>query len=450
MESIWSRTVEIPERDSLNEDIKVEAAVIGAGMAGILTAYLLKERGISAVVLEADRIAGGQTRNTTAKITSQHGLIYQKLIHTAGREKARLYARAHEEAIAAYAKLIETRQIDCHFKRLSSYLYSVSNQEALRQEAQAAAELGLPAHFCDRVELPIPTVGAVCFERQAQFHPLEFLKAVSQELTVYEKTRVLFVRGGQVHTDGGVVTAKHIIFACHYPIVNVPGLYFARQHQERSYVAAYENAGAVNGMYYSMDKDGLSLRMYENLLLVGGGAHRTGENKDGGKFLALREKAERYFPGGREIAHWAAQDCMTHDYLPFMGKYSWLKPDWYVATGFKKWGMTCAMLAAMIICDEISGVGNPYRELFSPRRLHVRAAAGNFLLDMGKSVKGLARGLFLCSPKAGKPHRCPHMGCELIWNPDEESWDCPCHGSRFDRHGKLLDDPAQTDLDKIK
>lgn len=463
MESIWSKTVEIPKRAPLKQNITVDAAVIGAGMAGILTAYLLKKSGISVAVLEADRIAGGQTKNTTAKITSQHGLTYHKLLRQYGERRARLYARAHEAAILEYETIIRENKIDCHFERLPAYLYTVNpdNRGILIKEAEAAAWLGLPARFQETVNLPMETAGAVCFERQAQFHPLEFIREISKNLTIYEQTRVLSVNGNRIWTDRDVeVKAQHIIFAAHYPFVNVPGFYFARQHQERSYVVAYKNAAKLDGIYYSIDEGGLSFRNYENLLFVGGGAHRTGENKGGGKYRELRNQVEGLFPEAKETACWSAQDCMPHDGLPFIGKYSMLRENWYVATGFQKWGMTSSMVAAMMIRDAVCGVENPYEKLFSPQRIHPLAAAKSTVIDVGKSVAGLTRGLFLGSGRKrspgdknrfdGTPSRCPHMGCGLRWNPDEESWDCPCHGSRFDCHGNLKDDPAQTSLGEAR
>ena len=448
MESIWSRSVSIPRRECLKGDITADTAVVGAGMAGVLTAYLLEKSGIHTVVLEADRIAGGQTKNTTAKITSQHGMIYRKLTRQYGEESARLYARAQEQAILEYEKLARENKIDCHFERLPAYLYSLWDKQALLDEAQACARLGLPACFVEETSLPMRTVGAVCFERQAQFHPLEFIKAISADLTIYEKTKVLSVKGTRIITDKGTVSAKNVVFTAHYPFLNIPGFYFARQHQERSYVIAYEKAGDLGGMYYSIDRDGLSFRNFENLLLVGGGAHRTGKIKPGGQYLSVKRKAENLFPQAKEVARWSAQDCMTHDGLPFIGRYSAFYPNWYVATGFKKWGMTTSMVAAMLLRDLICGVEDPYRKLFSPQRVHPLASAGAWAVDMGESAMGLTKGVIYGLDRKESTHRCRHLGCGLSWNEDEQTWDCPCHGSRYTRDGKLLDGPAQTNLRK--
>ena len=286
--------------------------------------------------------------------------------------------------------------------------------------------------------------GAVRCENQAQSHPLRLLRALAEELTIWEGTRVLEAEGDQLRTTGGTVRAKHIIFCCHFPFVNAPGHYFLRMHQERSYVVALEGTPAVPGMYYSADSGGASLRMAEGLLLVGGGSHRTGENREGGKYEALRRWAGLHFPGASEAGHWSAQDCMTLDGLPFIGRFSRRRPCWYVATGFGKWGMTTAMVSARILTALIRGRESPEGDIFSPRRRFTAQAAKGLAVHGAYTVKGLAKHLLPSGDREIVPN-CPHMGCRLEWNPEEESYDCPCHGSRFRREGRLIDGPAQTD-----
>lgn len=282
MESIWRQTCEIAPRPGLEKDIELDTAVIGGGMAGILTADALQRAGKRVAVLEADRIAGGQTQNTTAKITSQHGMIYQKLIRSFGEERARQYAQANQEAVTAFRELIEARRIGCDLEPRDAYLYG-DDLPALSAEAEAAARLGLPAELTAHTSLPFPCAGAVRFREQAQFHPLKFLKALSEDLTIYEHTPVKVAEGDILKAGGHTVRAKHIVFACHYPFINFPGLYFARMYQERSYVLALENAPAVDGMFLGADGSGYSLRTWNGFLLFGGEGHRTGENRDGGQ-----------------------------------------------------------------------------------------------------------------------------------------------------------------------
>ncbi|MBQ3515235.1 MAG: FAD-dependent oxidoreductase [Lachnospiraceae bacterium] len=429
MESLWRRqekgNAEKLKQDNFRgKDSHWDVIVVGAGMAGILTAYYLKEQGKRVLVLEADRLASGQTERTTAKITSQHGLKYSKLIKTVGMKKAELYDKANEEAIREYERLIEVNRIECEFQRLPAYLYTLKNPEVLEEEVRAAEALGMDAVFTKETELPFSVEGAVCFQNQAQFSPLKFIHSIAAELEILEHTKVIAVKGRRVITKDRVMTAEKIVLATHYPIKNVPGFYFLRQHQERSYVLALSGCSKINGMYYGIDQDGLSFRQAGDFLLVGGGSHRTGENKKGGSYDFLMQAAKKYFPDCREEARWSAQDCMPHDKIPFIGKFSMFTPHLYVATGFQKWGMTSSMIAAMVLRDELCGKENPYGALFSPQ----------YRDEEGKLHKISAR--------------CPHMGCELTWNPDEKSWDCPCHGSRFDVDGKLLDNPAKKDAGK--
>ena len=386
MESIWSRETEIPRREPLDGDTEAFAVVIGAGMSGILTAYYLKQSGFDVVVLEADRIGSGQSGKTTAKITSQHGLCYAKMLKRLGPELTGIYAAANEGAIAEYERLIQKKGIKCHFEKISSYLYSTENVDLLKEETDAAQKLGINAEFVTETELPFQVKGAVCFKNQAQFQPLEFIKEISKGLTIYEKTKVLSVKKDVVYTDRGKVRAKHIVFATHYPITNVPGLYFTRQHQERSYVLALSKTKPLHGMYRSVDSNGLSLRSCGDILLLGGGTHRTGKKafvkkkSDGyiagntaeeeGVYQYLKECANKYYPDSNEAARWSAQDCMPHDEIPFIGRYSVCRPNRYIATGFGKWGMTSSMVAALLICDKICGRENPYERLFKPQRLH--------------------------------------------------------------------------------
>lgn len=422
---------------------KWDVIVIGAGLAGLLTAYYLKKEGKTVLVLEANQVASGQTGRTTAKITSQHGLKYSKLIRTVGRKKAKLYAKANEDAVLQYEQLINECNIGCEFERVPAYLYTLQNEEVLKEEAKAAALLGIDAFFTKETELPFPVAGAVCFQNQAQFFPLAFIRYISKQLEIWENTKVIAVKGNKVITKEAVMSADKIVVAAHYPFLNVPGFYFLRQHQERSYVLSLSGCSPINGMYYGIDEDGISLRQEGDYLLLGGGAHRTGENKSGGAFDSLVQAAKKYFPDCKVEARWSAQDCMPHDGIPFIGRYSIFTPHLYVITGFQKWGMTTSMIAAKILQDELCGRKNPYASLFSPQRIYFRAGINNLLIDIYMSVKGLSKGLVRKIFSREHGGNCPHMGCELTWNPDEKSWDCPCHGSRFEANGKLLDNPAK-------
>ncbi len=474
--SIWRQTAELPRFSRLEGDARCDVAVLGAGLAGILTARALVGRGLRVVVLEASRVASGQTGRTTAKITSQHGMRYDKLITTFDADKAGQYARANEWAVREYAEIVRKERISCDFCETDAYLYSLVNDEPLRREAEAARSLNIDAAFVEKTELPFSIAGAVRFARQAQFHPLKFMQALLPGLTIYEDTRALSADGGRVETERGTVTAENVVFATHYPFVNVPGWYFLRMHQERSYVLALESGWLPKGMYYGADADGLSFREADGLLLVGGGAHRTGENSAGGQYERLYACAREVLPDCREVSRWSAQDCATLDGAPYIGRYSEQTPNWYVMTGFDKWGMSTSMLAARIVSGLILGDSPEWAEIFSPGRFLLSASAKSLATETAQAFKGLARE-FLTLPntsgdalpeghggvaevegrktgvykeRGGEKHavgtRCPHLGCQLSWNPDENSWDCPCHGSRLDCDGALLDGPAQEDI----
>lgn len=384
MESVWNSEIDFRKREALDKNIKCEVLIIGAGMAGMLTAYMLNKSGKEVVVIDARRIASGVTKNTTAKITCQHDLIYDKLIKEFGEEGARQYAKANILAIERYKEIIDKENIDCDFERKDAYLYSLDNIKSLEDEYNAAKKLEIDAEIVDKVELPFEIKGALKFKNQAQFNPLKFLKSISEKLTIYENTTALDIteKNTVVTKEGVEITAEEIVVATHYPFLNTPGYYFMRMHQERSYVLALENAQVLNGMYKGIDKNAYSFRNYKNLLLFGGAVHRVGENEKGGAYEELRKAAKQFYPDSIERFHWSAQDCMTLDDIPYIGHYSSKTPNIYVETGFKKWGMTNSMVAAMIISDMILEKENDFSEIFSPKRFDMSASMKNAANDI--------------------------------------------------------------------
>lgn len=528
--SVWQKSADIAKRPVLPGNMAVDTVIIGGGLTGILTAYYLQQSGRECMVLEADRIGGGQTSHTTAKVTSQHDLIYQKLCRTIGKDRARQYADANEKAIRRYKGLIDKYKIDCDWRACGAYLYTVSdgkNARALRDEYKCAEELRLPAELTTQTELPFEVQQALCFHDQACFHPLKFLCAIADKVTVYEQTKVLEVvpmqktekaegigrSGNAVVTNHGTVQAHHVVFACHYPFVNRPGYYFLRMHQERSYVLGLEcpacerQAGKgkpipMRHMYLGIDEEALSFRSAGDILLLGGGSHRTGEN-DGNQYEYLQKHADLYWPECKVTAKWSAQDCMTLDGIPYVGRFGSETGTWYVATGYGKWGMTSSMAAALLITDLLNGRESAYAAVYSPQRKTFAVSAKTFVVEgkyaavnifkekWGRTDEQKGKSGQRSSKKAGAKNivapkgemlfrdevermrpgeskvleykeeklgvykdenenvyivtaKCPHLGCLLAWNADEKSWDCPCHGSRFAYSGELLDGPAQT------
>ena len=429
MDSIWTKTTQLPQFEPLRSDLNTDILIIGGGMAGLLCAYKLAQTGVDYTLVEAGRICGGITKNTTAKITSQHGLIYDKLIREFGVERARLYLEANQEALEEYRTLCKS--IDCEFQDKDAFVYSLDSRKKLDQELKALDKLGFGAEFVTDIPLPFPTAGAVKFPRQAQFHPLNFIAAITKGLRLFEHTKVLELGPGRAVTNGGTISAGKIIVATHFPILNKHGGYFLKLYQHRSYVLALKNAPDINGMYLDEDEKGLSFRNYGDLLLLGGGSHRTG--KEGGGWQELERFSCRDYSDAQIVARWATQDCMTLDGVPYIGPYSKGTVGLYVATGFNKWGMTSSMAAAAVLTDLVLERKNPYSELFSPSRTMLRPQL---------AVNSLESALGILTPTVP---RCPHMGCALKYNAAEHSWDCPCHGSRFGEDGTLIDNPATGD-----
>ena len=429
-DSIWSKSVSLPSFPPLTGELKTDVLIIGGGMAGLLCAHMLRQAGVDCLVIEADRIAGCVTANTTAKITSQHGLVYQKLLRKFDPDIVKGYYLANQQALEEYSRL--AGHIFCDFQVKDSFVYAQEAEETLDGELEALFRLGIPAELVHDLPLPISTCGAVCFRDQAQFHPLKFLAGLVEDLNIREHTRAVRIEKGRVLTDRGWIRAEKTIAATHFPILNRRGLYFMKQYQDRSYVLALEGAQDVKGMYLDGVGNGFSFRNQGNALILGGSGHRTGKKSTG--WEPLSAFAQAYYPGSREVARWAAQDCMTLDEIPYIGQYSPRTPWLYVATGFNKWGMTGSMVSALVLRDQILGRENPYAEVFDPARR---------MLWPQLAANAWESAVNLLTPT--RP-RCPHLGCALKWNPMEHSWDCPCHGSRFDHKGRLLDDPAINDL----
>lgn len=439
MKSLWEQEINMPSFFRLEGERKTDVLIVGGGMAGVLCAYFLQKQGVEYCLVEAGRLASRETGHTTAKITAQHGLIYHEIAERYGTEMAAQYYSVNQTAVEYYRGLCGV--MECDWEEKDNYVYSVKSRDKLEREMRVLDRIRAKASFTEVLPLPCDTCGAVSFSGQAQFHPLKFLKGIVNGLTIYENTKVLgfeeYTGAGlrKVRLSGGaVVYAKNIIVATHFPMVNKHGMYFVKLFQHRSYVSALKNAPHFHGMYVDEDKTGYSFRNAGEYLLFGGGGHRTGKN--GGGFTELQGKGKTFFPEAHEVCRWAAQDCMSLDGIPYIGKYSKGSRGLFVATGFNKWGMTSSMVAAMVLADLVQGKKNEYEMLFSPTRSMVTK---QLAINLAESAMGI---LSFSAP------RCPHLGCALKWNKEEQSWDCPCHGSRFSEDGIVLENPANDNLKK--
>ena len=417
--------------------LKTNTLIIGGGITGILTAYFLHQKNIPYILIEKDELCSGVTKRTTAKITYQHNLIYSKIAKQHSFETAQKYLQANKTAFNKYRELCS--EIECDYEIKNNYVYSFNDRSVLEEEAETLEKIGYHAEFCENINIPVKTVGALCFKSQAQFNVIKFLKEISKNLNVMENTFIREIDGNVAHADSLDIKAEKIIVTTHFPFINKHGNYFLKLYQDRSYVIALENEKNpqelfVDGMYIDESGKGLSFRNYENLLFIGGGSHRTG--KKGGNYAVLRDFASKKYPYTIEKYHWATQDCMSLDGIPYIGNYSLNTPNLYTATGFNKWGMTSSMVAAMILCDLVTGEKNTeeFADIFNPSRSILKP---QLLVNGFESVKNLL---------SFSTKRCPHLGCALKWNPAEHTWDCPCHGSRFTQDGKLINNPAIKDI----
>ncbi len=487
--SYWLATTRETNFPQLSEDISTDIAIIGGGMAGILCASLLSSEGLDVVILEAGRIAGGTTAHTTAKITSQHGLIYNKIKKQLGLDYAKQYADANETAIRIIKKMIEENGIDCDLSSQSAYIYTQQekNIKQIEEEVKTASELGIPSYYKKKIPLPISIKAAVRFDGQAQFHPRKFLLSLGDKLhhkgvRIFEQSRAVDMEKGRhqyiIKTEEGKkVNAEKVILASHYPFYQKKGMYYSRLYTERAYIVAVKAKEKYpGGMYINAEDPARSFRGLEDksgeMILVVGENHKTGQGKDLVKhYHNLISFARSVFTVEDIPFRWSAQDCMTLDGIPYVGNTSPDTPNLYIATGFEKWGMTNSMVSALILKDLIVKGENPWQEVYSPSRRNISGSAKNFIVENLDVAKHLIGGKIAKIPEDIKLERgegsvvevngkrvgayrdnkdtlhlvnstCTHMGCELNWNSAEASWDCPCHGSRFTYSGDIIEGPS--------
>ncbi|HKG02003.1 MAG TPA: FAD-dependent oxidoreductase [Conexibacter sp.] len=498
--SLWVDTAPAPRlHPQLDGDVRADVCVIGGGFVGITTALLLAEAGASVVLLEAGRLAGGTSGYTTAKVTSQHGLIYDALRSKHGAETARRYGEANEAALAWISARVERDGIECDFRRRSAYVYvtDASDRAQVEREAEAAIDAGLPATLVEETPLPYAVEAAVRFEHQAELHPRRYLFALAEKLTalngahVFERSHAVEVGGHEgrqvVKGPGGRVLAERVVVATHYPFLD-RSLAFARLSPARSYAIACRIAGRPpDGMHISGAGPTRSIRAVplsggtgEELLLVGGEGHKTGTESDTELRYERLEAFAREHWDVRAVEHrWSAQDPSTPDRLPYVGRLTPRSDEVLMATGFAKWGLTNGTAAALLLADLCLGRKAMWADLFDPNRLTVRQSlpkvakenaqvAVRFVGDRlrhaeRRPIEQLRPGEAAIVERDGKQvaaardgdgtlhavsARCTHLGCLVSWNDAERSWDCPCHGSRFDVDGTVLEGPAVHRLER--
>lgn len=463
-DSIWLKSSENGRKfRTLEQNIETDVCVIGGGITGISTAYYLAKEGKKVVVLEKDRIGSKTSGGTTGKITSQHHLFYDYLIHSQNKEFAKKYLKANEQAIENIENIIKTEAIDCDFERKSAFVFTqnLDKLQMINTEVAAVKSLGKKANFTNEIEVLGKIEGAIEFENQAQFHPVKYVNGLAKSVLendgeIYENTKAVeYEKNGDgfvvmAESEGEIrkISCQFVVVATRYPIFNVPGFYFLKMYQELEYGIAIKTDIVLKGMYVSYEVPTISFRDYEEngqkyILIVGNG-HKTGEKTENNGFDVLENFAKTYFPDNEIVYRWNAEDCIGLDKIPYIGEYSEVRENMYVATGFKKWGMTTSNVAANLITDKIMGRENPYENIFNSTRLEPiknHEEMKNMLKEVGESMI-----LPRLKGEKGKKY-CAHLGCEVSWNDVTKTWDCPCHGSRYEQDGSLIEGPSVHDLD---
>ncbi|WP_042145528.1 FAD-dependent oxidoreductase [Paucisalibacillus sp. EB02] len=495
-EPYWRDKLDFPSFPKLKESIKADVGIVGGGIVGITAAYLLSKQNIKVALIDAGVILNGTTGHTTAKITAQHDIIYDEFIKHFGEDKTKLYYQAQMEAKEFIEKTTTELNIDCDFKEQDAIIYTNSDEyiTQLENEKKAYDQLGIEGELTDSVPLQVPHKKALIMKNQAQYHPLKFLKRLAEESVkngaqLFENTTAIDVEYNKnpaiITREGQRIVCQYVIEASHFPFYDGQGFYPARMYPERSYALAVKAKKKFpGGMYISAESPTRSLRSVEidgeEVWLVIGEKHKTGQGKSTIEhYQALQDFAEAHLGIEKILFRWSTQDLTTLDKLPYIGRVSEEEEAVFVATGFRKWGMSNGTIAAKILTDLITGKESPYKDLYTPSRFQADPSLRKFARINADVAKHLIKGKLeftdnniktlstddatvtringkrtgVYKDKEDKffavDTTCTHMGCEVEWNSGERSWDCPCHGSRFSYTGEVMEGPAKRPLERI-
>lgn len=499
--SLWIEESNQTNYGKLEKDEVTDICIVGGGIVAAVTAYLLSKQGVKVVVLEKDKICMGVTAYSTAKLTSQHGLFYKYLENEYGFNYAKKYLDANEEAIQLVEKIIKDEKINCDFEKKDAYVFATNKDELekVKQEVDIVNRMGLNAEFVENLNIPAEKVmGAIKFPNQAQFNSRKYTlelfdRTVKLGAKIFENSKVEKIEHNvdsySIFANGFNVLAKKVVIASHYPIKNFPGMYFSKMYQDKSYVIAVDTKADKidldNGMYIQSCNPVISFRTARykdrDLLVIAGSGHKTGESEGiiEDSFVNLENYIKKYYPSSEVVFKWSTEDCITLDKIPYIGEFSNLLPNIYVATGFKKWGMSTSHVAGKLISDLILGNNNDYVEIFKATRLNpiknikefgnmLKESAYSLVINKVKNIDSKIEDIEVGNggivevqgQKIGvykredgetffiKPY-CKHLGCLVSWNNLEKTWDCPCHGSRYDYKGEIITEPTVKNLDII-
>ena len=508
MSSYWIQsTKNLKLNEKITNNYETDVCIIGAGLAGLSTGYYLAKEGINVIILDKDNIGQKVSGNTTAKITLQHNLIYDYLIKSFGMDFAMKYFKSNKEAISNIKKIIDDENIECDFEYQDNYVYTTNQDDITKIHNEIKAinslsnilnsnEKDIFADFVTSCNLPFKICGAIKVKDQAQFHPLKYMFGLSKAIKnkggiIFTNSLVTDVKQKDgvytTYTDKHFIKSKYIVIASHFPFKDFPGFYFSKMYQSTSYVLGIDTKSDLfDGMYISSDKPTFSYRTAKykdkKILIMAGGDHKTGYAPDNNQtgYNILEQEAKKYYPNCKILYKWNTRDCITIDKVPYIGDFSNLMPNMFVATGFNKWGITSSNVAANIIRDKILGIKNEYSKIYEATRFSpiknahemknitsqvlksfvtnrikipeenlsaIKNDNGGIIKVNGASIgiyKDINGKVFAVNPT------CTHLGCLLTWNNLDKTWDCPCHGSRFDYTGKNLYDPAFKDLERYE
>lgn len=498
--SYWHDGLKQPEYSSLKGTVSCGTAVVGGGITGMQTLNLLADFGVDCILLEADEIGSGTTEQTTAKITTAHGLKYAYIADNISIDAAKAYYEVNKMGMKHILSVINDNKIKYDLKKVPSYIYAENDDghQAVKREHEILKKLNIKSEITDEIPLPFPVKSAIKVEGQAQFHPLKYLYALSDMIdkkhnaAIYTKSMVVKIEKGSrmaLHTDKGIVYADNVVVATNYPIIDMPGFLFTRLHQERSYIlCCHADDAYYDGIFINTNDAVNSVRMHEDesgtWLMAGGYGHKTGEPSDikGYDNLNVFLSDKLGVKVTDKLYRWSSQDSVTISSLPLIGSFD-TQPNLYIATGYGKWGMTNSAAAALITAHSIVENDHPilkFKKYFQPNRNIISAALKPFLKQAADTIKNYTIGNIVDNDmnlsdippgegvvivldgrkmavykdsdgkiKALEPY-CTHLRCPIVFNRSERSWDCTCHGSRFSIDGNVISGPAKSPLKEIE